>query len=106
MSQSIFPTGSQVKQRTVRILSVGTGAVILIGLVCIGVLLQMLGVPVTLLGLLTSDTPVESLSEGFSIPPVIPEPSVPSHSRSSSVESQSPGYHPIFSTAVFHPPQS
>ena len=105
MSQSIFPTGSQVKQRTVRILSVGTGAVILIGLVCIGVLLQMLGVPVTLLGLLTSDTPVESLSEGFSIPPVIPEPGVPSHSRSS-LESQSPGHLPIFSTAVFHPPQS
>ncbi|MBK8276772.1 MAG: hypothetical protein IPK92_13345 [Nitrospira sp.] len=105
MSQSIFPTGTQVKERTVRILPVGTGAVILIAFVCIGVLLQMLGVPVTLLGLLTSDTPMESLSEGFSIPPVIPEPGVPSHSRSR-VESQPPGYHPIFSTAVFHPPQS
>ncbi|CUS39329.1 hypothetical protein COMA1_70152 [Candidatus Nitrospira nitrosa] len=105
MSQSIFPTGSLVKERTVRLLPVGTGAVILIAFVCIGVVLQMLGVPVTLLGLLTSDTPVESLSEDFSIPPVILEPGVPSHSRSS-LESQSPRHLPIFSIAVFHPPQS
>lgn len=83
----------------------GTVSAVLILSICVCVLFQMLGVPVTLFGLLTSDTPMESLSEGFSIPPVTPEPGVPSHSRSR-VESQSPGYHPIFSTAVFHPPQS
>ncbi|HRI38282.1 MAG TPA: hypothetical protein PLO50_06985 [Nitrospira sp.] len=83
----------------------GTVSAVLILFLCVCVLLQMLGAPVTLLGLLTSDTPVESFSEDFSIPPVTPEPGVPSYSRFS-VASQSPGHLPIFSTAVFHPPQS
>lgn len=77
----------------------------LILFICICVLFEMLGAPVTLLGLLTSDTPVESLSEDFTIPPTTPEPGFPSHSRFR-VESQSPWHLPIFSTAVFHPPQS
>lgn len=34
----------------------------------------MLGAPFTLLGLLMSDTPAESLSEDLSIPPITPEP--------------------------------
>jgi hypothetical protein len=83
----------------------GTASAILVVFVCLCVVLQMLGAPVTLLGLLMSDTPVESLSEDFSIPPVTPEPGFPKRSRFR-VESQSPGHLPIFSTAVFHPPQS
>jgi hypothetical protein len=64
----------------------------------------MLGAPITLLGLLASDTPAESLSEDFSIPPITPEPGAPS--RSSFYAEFNPSPHlPIFSTAVFHPPQ-
>lgn len=88
-----------------RLIPEGPVSAVLILFICVCVLFQMLGAPVTLLGLLTSDTPVESLSEDFSIPPVTPEPGFPSHSRVS-VESQSPGHLPIFSIAVFHPPQS
>lgn len=71
---------------------------------CLCVVMQMLGAPVTLLGLLTSDTPVESFSEDFSIMPIIVEPGV------SSRPSFYAGFQPalrfsIFSSAVFHPPQ-
>lgn len=103
--QSILPLMSHIGESTIRWFPACTGAVILILLVCLCVVFQMLGAPVTLLGLLTSDTPVESLSEDFSIPPITPEPGIPSHSRFS-VEGQPPGHLPIFSTAVFHPPQS
>lgn len=65
----------------------------------------MLGAPVTLLGLLMQDTPVESLSEDFSIPTIAPEPGTHMHSRFP-VERQRPSQLPVFSTAVFHPPQS
>ncbi len=77
----------------------------LVFLVCLCVVFQMLGVPVTLLGLLTSDAPVESLSEDFSIPPSMPEPGTPDRSRFT-VERQFSRHFPVFSTAVFHPPQS
>ncbi len=72
-------------------------------IVCICVVSQMLGAPVTLLGLLTSDTPAESFSEDFSLP-MTTEPGTPSPS-SLHAEFQ-PSFHlPIFSTSVFHPPQ-
>lgn len=81
-----------------------TGVVFLVLFVCVCVVLQMLGAPVTLLGLLTSDTPGESFSEDFSIPPISPEPGTPSRSRF--LADLQPSLHvPIFSTAVFHPPQ-
>jgi|GEM_PF-5871258 len=51
-----------------------TGFALLIFLVCGCVVLQVLGAPVTLLYLLTSDVPTESLSEDVSIPAVTPEP--------------------------------
>ena len=88
-----------------RFLPKGTASAVLIVFVCICVVLQMLGAPVTLLGLLTQDTPRESLSEDFSIPPSTPEPSISNHSRFN-VESQFPRHLPVFSTSVFHPPQS
>lgn len=76
----------------------------LILFVCICVVSQMLGAPVTLLSLLTSDTPVELLSEDFSIPPFTPVPGTPS--RSSFYAELEPSFHiPIFSISVFHPPQ-
>ena len=87
-----------------RVVPQGTAAAVLIVFVCLCVVFQMLGVSVTLLGLLTQDTPVESLSEDFSIPPSIPEPGIPNRSRFH-VENQSTRHVPIFSTTVFHPPQ-
>jgi hypothetical protein len=87
-----------------RIFHNGTASTLLILFVCICVVSQMLGAPVTLLGLLTSDTPVESLSEDFSILPIMPE--LGKSSRSSlSVDIQPLPHLPIFSTTVFHPPQ-
>ena len=77
----------------------------LIVLVCLCVIFQMLGVSVTLLDLLTSDAPEESLSEDFSIPPSMPEPGAPNRSRLH-VENQSSRSVPVFLTVVFHPPQS
>lgn len=96
---------SHIGESTIRLFPTCTGAVILILIVCLCVVFQMLGAPVTLLGLLTSDTPVESPSEDFSIPPSIPEPGTPNRSRFT-VESQFSRHFPVFSTAVFHPPQS
>ena len=95
---------SRIDERTIRFLPAETGAVILILFVCLCVVFQMLGAPVTLLGLLISDTPVESLSEDFSIPPIIPKPGQPSHS-SFSVSFQPAAPIPIVLSAVFHPPQ-
>lgn len=72
---------------------------------CLCVFMQMLGAPVTLLGLLTSDTPVESFSEDFSILPIMPEPAV-SGRLGVYAECQPSLHFPIFSSAVFHPPQA
>ena len=58
----------------------GTGRALLVILLCICVLSQMLGTPVTLVGLLTSSIPAESVSEDFSIPPITPEPELASRS--------------------------
>ncbi len=96
---------SHIGESTIRLFPSCTGEVILILLVCLCVVFQMLGVPVTLLDLLTSDAPVESLSEDFSIPPSMPEPGTPNRSRFT-VEGQSSRHFPFFMTSVFHPPQA
>jgi hypothetical protein len=73
---------------------------------CICVLSQMLGVPFTLVGLLTSsDMLVESASEDFSLTPVVPEAGI---SGSSRIHAEfRPSLHlPVFVTSVFHPPQT
>ena len=81
-----------------------TGLAFLIVCLCICVMSQMLGTPLTLIGLLTSDISVESVSEDFSIPPISPEPE--SASRSGLHEKGEPVLHlPVFVTSVFHPPQ-
>ena len=81
----------------------GVGVVCLILCLCLCVLVQMLGVPVTLLSLLILDTPAESLSEDFSVLPVLLNPPAPSH-IAFHVENQGLIDLPIFSTAIFHPP--
>lgn len=95
---------SPIDDRMVRVLPQGIVAVILIFMICMCVVSQMLGAPVTLLDVLTSDAPVESFSEDFSIPPMTPEPSTPIR-FSFHAESHPSVHHQIFSTSVFHPPQ-
>jgi len=77
-----------------------------VALLCVCVLGQMLGMPVTLIGLLTSsDMLVEPVSEDFSLIPVLPEPGIAGSSRTHA-EVQSSLYLPVFVTSVFHPPQT
>lgn len=71
--------------------------------VCTCVLLQMLGTPVTLIDVLTSELPGESLSEDFSIPPDTPELNLVTHAIP--YEHVDLFFHlPILTTSVFHPP--
>ncbi len=88
----------------VRLSEQGVGVVCLISLLCLCVVFQMLGVPVTLLALLTSDSPIESLSEDFSILPIMLKPRAPDH-IAFSVEFQRLIYLPIVSISIFRPPQ-
>lgn len=82
-----------------------TGLAFPVIFLCICVLSQMLGTPVTLIGLLTSSISVESVAEDFSIPPITPEPELASHSNFD--EKREPVLHlPVFVTSVFHPPQA
>ncbi|MEO7862320.1 MAG: hypothetical protein ABIU05_18185 [Nitrospirales bacterium] len=71
---------------------------------CLSVIMQMLGVPLTLLSpALSLDTLNESVLEGFSIPPTVPL--VTRSSKIGSVTDTQPSVHgPILASAVFHPP--
>lgn len=71
---------------------------------CVCVLAQMLGVPVTLVTLLTeADTLTESALEDPSLLPSVPEPERPSLLRFS-VEFHPSIHLPVLATSVFHPP--
>lgn len=94
----------QIEHGKVHFFSRGLGIACLISFLCLCVVFQMLGVPVTLLALLTSDSPIESLSEDFSIPPITLKPGTLNR-ISFYVELQRLIYLPIFSTAIFRPPQ-
>jgi len=71
---------------------------------CLSVIMQMLGVPPTLLSpALSLDTLGESVLEGFSIPPTVPL--LIRSSKTSSVMDAQPSMHvPILASALFHPP--
>jgi hypothetical protein len=72
--------------------------------ICVCVLSLMLGTPISLSNLLiSSDILTESVSEGFSVPPIAPKPGAPSAHRIS-VEFQPALHLPVFVTSVFHPP--
>jgi len=89
--------------RTLASSSCGAGVVILILFVCICVVSQMLGTSVTLIDVLTSELPGESVSEDFSVPPVTPEPDLAAQARL--YENLDPlQYLPILAISVFHPP--
>ena len=73
-------------------------------LLCFCIMMQMLGVPVTLLNPgAAADSLAESISEGFSVPSVLPHltPSV----DIVSVADTSPSVHtPFLASTLFHPP--
>src|SRR4029078_11700723 len=73
---------------------------------CVCLLAQMLGMPITLFSLLNaSDMLIEPTSEDFSLLPRAPGPGT--ESRPLFHTELSPNIHrPIFITAVFHPPLS
>ena len=104
LRQGIVSSMRWIDGKAVRVLPQGIAAVIVVFSICLCVLLQMLGAPVTLLGVLISDVPAESLSEDFSIPPIPPEPDTPGQ-FSFYAEFQPSVHLLILSTSVFHPPQ-
>lgn len=71
---------------------------------CLSIIMQMLGVPLTLLSpALPLDIAGESVLEGFSIPPTVPL--VTRSSKPAFVIDTQPSVHvPILASAVFHPP--
>lgn len=82
------------------------GSTCVILFLCVCVLAQMLGIPVTLFSLMaSSDVFLESVSEDFSFPPTVPRPRA-AHARSPHTDLQSSIYLPVFVTSVFHPPQA
>lgn len=74
---------------------------------CVCVLAQMLGMPITFFSLVASSDAslMESVSEDFSFPPTIPKPTT-SSAWSSNLDRQSLPYVRVFVTSVFHPPQA
>ncbi|MDK2741488.1 MAG: hypothetical protein NDI90_01125 [Nitrospira sp. BO4] len=73
-------------------------------LLCVCVLAQMLGAPVTLLSLLTtSDMLAGSVSEDFSVLPPVPE-LRPFSALCLRVDGHPIPHLPVLATSVFHPP--
>lgn len=69
------------------------------------VVAHMLGTPVTLTSLLSTDGAMESVSEDLSIAQAMPETRLTSNLVL--YEKLDPSlYHPIFGTSVFHPPHA
>ena len=82
--------------------SIGSTCIVLF--LCVCVVSQMLGAPVTLFSLmLSSDMLTESVSEDFSLPPTVPELGIPSRLRHYQ-EFHPTLQLPVFVTSVFHPP--
>jgi len=77
---------------------------VVILLLCLSVIMQMLGVPSTLLSpALSLDTPGESVLEGFSIPPTVPQ-LILSSETVPVTDAQPSVPVPILAFALFHPP--
>lgn len=73
-------------------------------LLCVFVMVQMLGVPMTLLNLAeAADTSAASVLEGFSVLPAVPQ-LAPSENAISMIDAQSSVQLPVFISAPFHPP--
>jgi hypothetical protein len=73
-------------------------------LLCLCIVVQMLGVPVTLLNLeAAADTLTVSASEGFSVPSSFPE-LTPSVEMVPVSDAPSSAHVPVLASVLFHPP--
>lgn len=97
---------ARLDMKAIAVLSARSSRATVVVVLCVCVLSQMLGVPVTLVGLLaSSDLLTETVSEDFSLTPIVPELGLSGASRSC-VESQPSLHLPLYVTSVFHPPQT
>lgn len=81
-----------------------TGSMWMVIFLCVCVLVQMLGLPVTLLNLFTpSDLLTESMCEDPSVLPSLPE-LRPSSALCHRIDGHPTLHFPVFVTSVFHPP--
>jgi hypothetical protein len=92
--------------KAIAVLSARSSRATIVMVLCVCVLSQMLGMPVTLVGLLaSSDLLTETVSEDFSLTPIVPEPGILGSSRIG-VEFQPSRHLPVYVNSVFHPPQT
>lgn len=81
-----------------------TGSTLMVIFLCVCVLVQMLGLPVTLLNLFTpADLLTESMCEDPSVLPSLPE-LRPSSALCRRTDGPRTPHSPVFVTSVFHPP--
>lgn len=77
---------------------------VLVMLLCLFVVVQMLGVPVTLLSPVeAADSPAAPVLEGFSVPPPVPKLTL-SGQAESVIDTQPSVRLPVLASALFHPP--
>lgn len=84
----------------------GKACVAIVMLLCLSILVQMLGVPVTLLNPFEpADTQRVSVLEGFSVPSSLPQ--LTSSFETDTVTDTQPSVHlPVLASVLFHPPVS
>lgn len=73
---------------------------------CLCVLAQILGSPMTLNSLITADLSIESASEGYTIPTQATEHTSISTFPSIEETEPSPSGNRLLQTSIFHPPQT
>jgi hypothetical protein len=96
----------RAKVRNDRVSAKSYGLIVILGLLCLSVLAQMLGMPGSLIDLLPhSDTTVASISEDVSLNPLMVEPNTPGLSQLRVIFQPSVQL-PVLVTSVFHPPQT
>jgi len=82
----------------------GAVCMAMVMVLCFFVVVQMLGVPVTLLSPFeAADTMGASVLEGFSIPPTVPQ-LTPSSETVPVTDDSSSVHVPVLASALFHPP--
>ena len=84
----------------------GKACMAIVMLLCLSILVQMLGVPVTLLNPFEpADTQSVSVLEGFSVPSSLPQ--LTSSFETDTVTDTQPSVHlPVLASVLFHPPVS
>lgn len=95
----------RAKVRNDRVSANSYGLIVILGILSLSVLVQMLGMPGSLIDLLPhSGTTVASISEDVSLNPLTVEPKTPGLSRLHVIFQLSVQL-PVLVTSVFHPPQ-